>query len=393
MDTFIIVSFSLLIVLLLGMAVRLFLFPKTDASLSTPLQNLTQAVQQGQAQSAVLIAKIEHLEPIPQEVGKLSVELRGLSERVSNVEKGQNQVTQGIASLGTGLTETKTVANSLVDATTAMRGELSRAKTDLTELQTHTKARQELELRTAESIRRLEAVIAGTQTKGAAGENVLEVLFAKLPPDWQVRNFRVGAKTVEFGLRLPNNLILPIDSKWPATGLLEEFIGCDDPDKQQKLKAEIEAAVLTKAKEVRKYIDPNVTMNFGVAAVPDSVYDLCFGIQVDVFQLNVVLISYSMFVPYLLLVFQTMLKTSQNIDLQKLEAYLKSAQENIKSVQDELEGRFPKAITMLNNSRDEMSAHLSKVAGGLTSLQISAPARPAIAASTDSGTVPEIIDQ
>jgi DNA recombination protein RmuC len=274
-----------------------------------------------------------------------------------------------------------------------MRGELSRAKTDLTELQTHTKARQELELRTAESIRRLEAVIAGTQTKGAAGENVLEVLFAKLPPDWQVRNFRVGAKTVEFGLRLPNNLILPIDSKWPATGLLEEFIGCDDPDKQQKLKAEIEAAVLTKAKEVRKYIDPNVTMNFGVAAVPDSVYDLCFGIQVDVFQLNVVLISYSMFVPYLLLVFQTMLKTSQNIDLQKLEAYLKSAQESIKSVQDELEGRFPKAITMLNNSRDEMSAHLSKVAGGLTSLQISAPARPAIAASTDSGTVPETIDQ
>jgi|GEM_PF-338907 len=393
MDTFIIVSLSLLIVLLLGMAVRLFLFPKTDASLSTPLQNLTQAVQQGQAQSAVLIAKIEHLEPIPQEVGKLSIELRGLSERVSNVEKGQNQVTQGIASLGTGLTETKTVANSLVDATTAMRGELSRAKTDLTELQTHTKARQELELRTAESIRRLEAVIAGTQTKGAAGENVLEVLFAKLPPDWQVRNFRVGAKTVEFGLRLPNNLILPIDSKWPATGLLEEFIGCGDPDKQQKLKAEIEAAVLTKAKEVRKYIDPNVTMNFGVAAVPDSVYDLCFGIQVDVFQLNVVLISYSMFVPYLLLVFQTMLKTSQNIDLQKLEAYLKSAQESIKSVQDELEGRFPKAITMLNNSRDEMSAHLSKVAGGLTSLQISAPARPAIAASTDSGTVPEIIDQ
>ena len=393
MDTFIIVSLSFLIVLLLGIAVRLFLIPKTDASLSTPLQNLTQAVQQEQAQTAVLVAKIEHLEPISQEVGKLSVELRGLSERVSNVEKGQNQVTQGIVSLGTGLTETKTVANSLVDATTAMRGELSRAKTDLTELQTHTKARQELELRTAESIRRLETVIAGTQTKGSAGENVLEAVFAKLPPDWQVRNFRVGAKTVEFGLRLPNNLILPIDSKWPATGLLEEFVACDDPDKQQKLKAEIEEAVLTKAKEVRKYIDPNVTMNFGVAAVPDSVYDLCFGIQVDVLHMNVVLISYSMFVPYLLLVFQTILKTSQNIDLQKLDAYLKSAQENIKAVQDELEGRFPKAITMLNNSRDEMSAHLSKVAGGLTSLQISAPARPAIADSTDPAQVPEVTDQ
>jgi DNA recombination protein RmuC len=378
-----------LIVLLLGIAVRLFLIPKTDAGLSTPLQNLTQAVQQEQAQTAVLVAKIEHLEPISQEVGKLSIELSRLAERVSNVEGGQNQVTLGIVSLGTGLTETKTVEKSLVDGITAMRGELSQAKTDLTQLQTHTAARLEQELRTAESIRRLEAVIAGTQTKGAAGENVLEVVFAKLPPDWQVRNFRVGAKTVEFGLRLPNNLILPIDSKWPATDLLEAFVACDDPDKQRALKAEIEEAVLKKAKEVRKYIDPNVTMNFGVAAVPDSVYDLCFGIQTDVFLLNVVLISYSMFVPYLLLVFQTILKTSQNIDLQKLDAYLKSAEESIEAVQGELEGRFPTAITMLNNSRAEMSAHLSKLAGGLTSLQISAPARPAIAASADPGPVPE----
>jgi DNA recombination protein RmuC len=367
--------------------------PKTDAGLSTPLQNLTQAVQQGQAQTAVLVAKIEHLEPVAQDVGKLSVELRGLSERVSNIDKGQNQVTQGIVSLGTGLTEAKTVASSLVEATTAIRDELSRAKTSLTELQTHAKARQEVELRTAESIRRLEAVIAGTQTKGAAGENILEVVFAKLPTDWQVRNFRVGAKTVEFGLRLPNNLILPIDSKWPATNLLEEFATCDDPDKQQKLKAEIEAAVLAKAKEVRKYIDPNVTMSFGVAVVPDSAYDLCFGIQVDVLRLNVVLVSYSMFVPYLLLVFQTILKTSQNIDLQKLDAYLKSAQESIKAVQDELEGRFPKAITMLNNSRDEMSAHLSRAAGGLTSLQISAPSQSSEAALVEPRPAPEVTDR
>lgn len=393
MDTFIVVSLSLLIVLLLGITIRLFWMAKTDSSLSTPLQNLTQTVQQGQAQTSVLVEKIEHLEPITQEVGKLSVELRGLLERVSNVEKGQNQVTQGIISLGTGLTETKTVANSLVEAASAIREGLSRAQTGLTELQTDTKARHGIEQQTAQSIKRLEAVIAGTQTKGAAGENVLEVLFGKLPTDWQVRNFRVGAKTVEFGLRLPNNLILPIDSKWPATGLLEEFVACDDPDKQQKLKAEIEAVVLAKAKEVRKYIDPNVTMSFGVAAVPDSIYDLCFGIQVDVYRLNVVLVSYSMFVPYLLLVFQTALKTSQNIDLQKLDAYLKSAQESIKAVQDELEGRFPKAITMLTNSRDDMSAHLSRVAGGLTSLQISAPARPAVTASAEHNPMPEVSDQ
>ncbi len=253
----------------------------------------------------------------------------------------------------------------------------------LTELQAYARARHDLERQTAESIRRLEAVIAGTQTKGAAGENILELVFAKLPPEWQVRNFRVGNKIVEFGLRLPNNLLLPIDSKWPATNLLEEFAGCDDPSEQQRLKARIESVVLSKAREVKKYIDPNITVNFGVAAVPDAVYDLCSGVQADLFQSNVVLVSYSMFLPYLLLVFQTMLKTSQSIDLQRLDAYLRSAQDSVEALQDEIEGRFSKAITMLTNSRNDMSVHLSKVSSGLTSLQISA-ARPGADALLDS---------
>lgn len=242
----------------------------------------------------------------------------------------------------------------------------------LGELRAYAEARQDLERQTAESIRRLETVIAGTQTKGAAGENILEAVFAKLPAEWQVRNFRVGDKAVEFGLRLPNNLVLPIDSKWPATNLLEQFAASDDPNERQRLKADIEKAVLAKAKEARKYIDPNVTVNFSIAAVPDAVYDLCSGIQAEVFQLNVVLLGYSMFVPYLLLVFQTTLKTSQTIDIQRLDAYLQSAEESIKALQSELEGRFSRAITMLANARSDMSGHLSKLSGGFTSLRLSA---------------------
>jgi DNA recombination protein RmuC len=96
-----------------------------------------------------------------------------------------------------------------------------------------------------------------------------------------------------------------------------------------------------------------------------------------VFQLNVVLIGYSMFVPYLLLVFQTILKTSQNIDLQRLDAYLRSADESIQEMQGELEGRFSRALTMLANARSDMSGHLSKLSGGLTSLRLSASAEVA----------------
>lgn len=375
---------ALMAALLAVVSIALFRRPPAAADLSTPLQNLTQAIQQGQAQTAVLAEKLAALEPVAQTANGIQIELRGLSERISKVEQNQSQVGQGIVALGTGLTESGAVAKTLVEATSAIRAELSRAKTDLTELQTHTKARQELELRTADSIRRIEATIAGTQSKGAAGENILEMVFAKLPQDWQVRNFRVGDKSVEFGLRLPNNMVLPIDSKWAATSLLEQFVATDEPNERQRLKGQIEAAVLDRAREVKKYIDPNVTVNFGVAAVPDAIYELCYGIQADAFQLNVVLVSYSMFVPYLLLVFQTVLKTSHNIDLQKLDAYLQSAETNLAALQEELEGRLPRAVTMLNNSRNEMSLHLSKVRSGLTSLQISA-ARPLVPALAEPG--------
>lgn len=338
------------------------------------LQNLAQTLQQEQIQIATLSEKVSHIEPVGQTIGYLQADIRGLGERINSVEKNQTIVSQGVGNFANNaqaaFSELKTLTGGLSDATAAMREELSRAKNDLTELHTHARLEQETERQIAESIRRLETVIAGTQSKGSAGENILEVVFSKLPIEWQVRDLKIAGKSVEFGLRLPNNLILPIDSKWAATNLLEQFLASEDLDEQLRLKKAIEDAVLMKAREVKKYIDPSVTVDFGVAVVPDSVYDLCCGIQAEAFLLNVVLVSYSMFVPYLLLVFHTVLKTNQSIDLQKLDAYLRSAQTNISALQEELDGRFPRAITMLNNSRDDMRAHLSKIGGSLTGLQI-----------------------
>ena len=340
------------------------------------LQNSNKEISQISPQIAILGEKLTHLEPVNQAVNTLQGDVQGLGVRISTVENNQNMITQGIGYLATNalsaITELKTLTTGLTDATGAMRADLSRANNDLTQLHTHVKAEQESERQIAESVRRLETIIAGTQTKGSAGENVLEVVFSKLPVEWQERDFKVGGKTVEFALRLPNNLIMPIDSKWAATNLIEQFINAEDIQEQQRLKKAIEDAVLLKAKEVRKYIDPSITVNFGVAVLPDAVFDLCTGIQSEIFQLNVVLVSYSMFVPYLLLVFQTTLKNGQSIDLQKLDAYLRTAQESIKAIQEELDGRFSRAMTMMNNSRDDMRAILGKLSGSLTGLQIGA---------------------
>jgi DNA recombination protein RmuC len=69
-------------------------------------------------------------------------------------------------------------------------------------------------------------------------------------------------------------------------------------------------------------------------------------------------------------VFQTILKSDQSIDMQKLSANLQAVQNGIVALQDEIDSRFSKALTMLNNSRDDMRAHLSKASSSVTGLQI-----------------------
>ncbi|NLG29228.1 MAG: DNA recombination protein RmuC [Chloroflexi bacterium] len=239
----------------------------------------------------------------------------------------------------------------------------------VTELQSRLRGREEMERRTADAIHRLERVISGTQSRGAAGEHLLDAVFSQLPPDWQVRNLRVGNKVVEFGLRLPNGLLLPIDSKWAATPLLEQLSRTDDPVKRQQIKALLEATVLARAREVRKYIDPNRTVGYALAVVPDAVYELCSGIQAEAFSSNVVLVGQSLFLPYLLLVFQTVLKSSQSLDMQRFELYVSACQQDVASMQEELEGRYSRATTMLENSRRELASGLARVQGELTSLR------------------------
>ena len=211
---------------------------------------------------AVVVVLLAVLWIVLKALHNVQLELRGVNERVSGMEHNQARVDQGIGDLRTGLAKTDSATARLMSATTVIHDQLVRAKEGVAQLQTHSHARQGLEEQTAESIKRLEAVIAGTQSKGAAGENILETLLAHLPAEWQVRDFQVGNKSVEFGLRLPNRLVLPIDSKWPATHLIETFLATDDPDERQRVKSRIESAVRDKAKEVRKVPRPERDREF-----------------------------------------------------------------------------------------------------------------------------------
>jgi DNA recombination protein RmuC len=378
---------SLLLLLLILVLVVFTLWRKAPPA--TGLHELAEAVTNVRLTLTGLVENVRSVEHSQRQVDqglaavgngvtKAESEIRAIVHRVQQLENVQQHANQRMTTLQLGLAQADVLTRSLAETAETIRAQVVHTNRDLASLQTLVKARQVTDLQTAEAVKRLEAILAGTQTRGAAGENILEQVFAKLPLEWQVRDFRVGDKYVEFGVRLPNNLVVPIDSKWTATGLLEQFLRSHDVQEQRRLKTEINRVVLNKAREVCKYIDPSRTMPFGIAALPDAIYDLCSECHVEAFQMNVVLVGYSMFVPYLLLVFQTVLKTGNAIELQRLTGYLQSLEKSVQSLQEELEGRFSRALTMLGNARDDMRLHLSKAAMGLTSLRSHSGELPAL---------------
>jgi DNA recombination protein RmuC len=241
---------------------------------------------------------------------------------------------------------------------------------ELAALQATAKQQHELEVQTASSIHKLEVVLAGAQSKGAAGENIIENLLASLPVEWQARDFRVGTFTVEFGMRLPNGLVLPIDSKWVASSLLEQLEMAEEPGDLQRVRAQIESAVRARAREVNKYIGSNSTANFGLVVVPDGVFEVCRRAQVDVFsESRVMVISHSLFVPYLLLIYQTALTSAKTIDMEQLDGYLEGTIQRLDQLQSDIV-RIDRAIVSLRRTRDRMDGRVSQLRSGVLALQV-----------------------
>jgi len=241
---------------------------------------------------------------------------------------------------------------------------------ELAALQAAARQQHELEVQTASSLHKLEVVLAGAQSKGAAGEHIVESLLASLPVEWQVRDFNVGNGTVEFGLRLPNGLVLPIDSKWVAAGLIEQFAAAEEPAEVQKLRGQIESAVRSRAREVNKYVGASTTANFGLVVVPDSVFEVCRRAQVDVFSdSRVIVVNHSMLVPYLLLIYQTALTSAKTIDMERLDGYLEGTIQRLNQLQSDIV-RIDRAVVSLRGTRDRMDGRVSQLRSSALSLQV-----------------------
>ena len=278
-------------------------------------------------------------------------QVRDVAELRSRLESGGQTQESQAAELRERLTQTQSVVEGLRSALTA---------------------RQPVEDEARASLRRLESVIAGSSTRGAAGENILEETLKHLPPEMLQRNVWVGGKVVELALRLPGGKLLPIDSKWVSSAALEQLAepGLDAPRRAQ-LTAQVEREVERRVREVSQYIDPATTSPFVLAVIPDAAYDVCRGSIVSAHQRHVMVVGYGMALPYLLTLYQLHLQFARSVDMEKLQSALIDVERHLDTLESVLENKLQRAVTMLQNAYGEGKQVSARIRASTQSVQVS----------------------
>jgi DNA recombination protein RmuC len=316
-------------------------------------------------------------------VAQVAGELQGVArtqesvraEVVQTREQGQAALQQTAEGLTARIHLTQvqeSLAGNLTSTQEGLRTEISKTRELLAQIQAADQARARQEQDAWDALKRLETVLAGTKSRGMAGENILASILAQLPAELRETNLVINNKPVEFALRLPQGRVLPIDSKWPALAMLEQLQETDDPLQRKALADQIQVEVKKKVREVTKYLDPERTIRLGILAVPDAVFDLCVDAHVDAFKQGVIIISYTQAIPYLLSLLQVVLRFGTEVDTARLSQGLATIADALEKMDQEVDGRLSRTITQLQNSREDLKSHLGRARQGAAGLRVQA---------------------
>jgi DNA anti-recombination protein RmuC len=322
-------------------------------SIKTQMQNLPVAlgdIGAVKSQMAGVAAAMQDLGGIKSQVETIS----GAAESIGGIKSQVETLSTSVQSLG--------AIQSQVEAISQTVQQIGAIKADL-----ETVKGKEAQL--GDLVRKVADKLVGSREVGDAGENILADAFAFFPPGWIERDFKVGGKVVEFALVLPNQKRLPIDSKFPAAQTLEQLGKESDPQQRLRIIKAVEDAVLAKAREAAKYIDPSQTIYLAIAAVPDAAYSLCRKAHFEAIGSNVLVVSYSLALPVVLALYRFQLQYATSIDQQNLELHLRNVEACLNVMDEKLQNSISKAGTMINNACSECMTQIGKIRQSLYSLR------------------------
>jgi DNA anti-recombination protein RmuC len=150
--------------------------------------------------------------------------------------------------------------------------------------------------RVEENINKVVAILTGRRS-GQAGEQVVSELLNAVPDEWLERKIKLGSGEVEFAIKMPGGYLIPLDSKFVSPELITQ----SESDGGEQMRRRVRDEVRRRAQEVAKYLTDQRVLGFGIAAVPDSVYDLCRdAVKAAAQSHRIVVVPYSLLLPFVL---------------------------------------------------------------------------------------------
>ena len=247
----------------------------------------------------------------------------------------------------------------LADMAQGLQGRMADAQRELAEVKVLEHARTRQMDRAADSLQRLETIVAGSASRGAAGESILSHTLGQLPPDLLETNAAFGGRVVEYALRLPGGRLLPIDSKWTSAGALERLETTDDTVERRRLLDQIARDVRARIREMEKYLDPERTLSLGLLAVPDAVHSAVPETHAEGWRGGVLVVPYSLALPFVLVLYRLAVRLGATPENEGLGARLDRLVESLRRMDETVEGRMSRALVQLGNARDDLRAGIA----------------------------------
>jgi DNA recombination protein RmuC len=345
--------------------------PPDLGSLSATLALLQEAARSHAQQLQELGRSVRE---IALTTGQLQTRLQTSEERHGQLSAGLEKLNLVVGELRSGLAAIHRQQDQTAGRLDHLQQALAAAQQTLSELRRYDEEARRQQEELGRFVARLDAILTGSASRGAAGEHILETFLEQLPAEFKVFDLPIRNRRVEFAFRLPNGKHVPVDSKWVGARQLTEL----DETASAEARRELEQLLDQRVEEVRAYLDPDLTLGFAVIAVPDAVYRWTQRRHAHALAKGVIVISYSMAIPYFLTLLHLALRFLRDEETMRISQLAHQLEQALQAIQQELNGRYAKGLTMLQNSRDALAEQTARALGTLRQLQaLGQPGGPA----------------
>ena len=109
-----------------------------------------------------------------------------------------------------------------------------------------------------------------------------------------------------------------------------------------------------------KYLDPERTLSLGLLAVPDAVYEAAPEAHGDGYRVGVLVVPYSLALPYVLALYRLTVRFGCAVDTDRLAERLRALDETFRCLDEEIEGRLSRGLVQVQNSREALRDHVAE---------------------------------